>query len=343
MEGISDKWISLDNQHFVHFTNLPAGKYKFHAKGSNSDGIWNETPASLNIIIYPPWWKSTTAYIFYLVFIILLVLIIVKRRERAMIYEKKILENEVSNRTTEIALQKNKLYELNATKDKFFSILAHDLKNPFASLYSLSNLLKDNYETADEEDKIMIIEKISSSAKHIYSLLESLLTWSRSQSGFIKYTPVEFDISRLVNANLNLNQVQAEKKGIKLLNSTNGKLNVFADQEMINTIIRNLINNAVKYTNKGGTIEVKVHSSNDYLEVSVCDQGIGISQEDQKKLFQIDVKYKTPGTSNEMGTGLGLILCREFIEKNRGKIWVESELGKGSCFYFTLPNKKGGG
>ncbi|RLD63828.1 MAG: hypothetical protein DRI95_11265, partial [Bacteroidetes bacterium] len=145
--------------------------------------------------------------------------------------------------------------------------------------------------------------------------------------------------SQLISINLDLNQVFAEKKGIKLINSAKGKTNAIGDQEMINTVIRNLINNAVKYTSEGGTIEVKVQSFNDYLEISVCDEGIGISPEDKKKLFQIDVKYKKPGTAGETGTGLGLILCREFVEKNKGKIWIESELGEGSCFKFTLPNK----
>jgi signal transduction histidine kinase len=236
--------------------------------------------------------------------------------------------------------QKEKLDELNATKDKFFSILAHDLKNPFASLYSLSQVVEENFHNFDDEDKLISLKRIHQSTELIYNLLENLLTWSKSQSGRIEYTPSEFNLSTLIQENINLHGISAEKKGIRLSSNVNEALNAYADPQMINTVLRNLVNNAVKFTDSGKEIEVNAREQEKFLEVEVKDQGVGISPENQEKLFRIDVKYKTTGTSGEKGTGLGLILCHEFIKRNYGTIWSRSVLGKGTSFYFTIPCKK---
>ncbi|MFC2086252.1 ATP-binding protein [Bacteroidota bacterium] len=234
--------------------------------------------------------------------------------------------------------QRNELENSNATKDKFFSILAHDLKNPFSSLYSLSKLAMDTYKSSSDDDKLMMLKQIHESAEHIYNLLENLLTWSRTQRGRIDFTPVVFNLAKLIEINVNLHRIPAEKKGIKLTENVGDEIPAYGDREMINTVIRNLINNAVKFTSEGGNINIEVNNKKKYFEIMVEDEGVGISEEDQKKLFRIDVKYKTFGTSGEKGTGLGLILCKEFVEKNNGKISVESKLKEGSKFIFTVPN-----
>jgi len=236
--------------------------------------------------------------------------------------------------------QKEELDELNATKDKFFSILAHDLKNPFASLYSLSQILDDNYTSLEEEDKLTALKRIHSSAELIYNLLENLLTWSKSQRGFIDYSPTEFDLTLQIDENINLHRIPAEKKGVLLKTNARETYIAFADRQMINTVLRNLINNAVKFTKSGKTVEVNVRKEEKFLEVEVKDEGVGILKENMEKLFRIDVKYKTLGTSGEKGTGLGLILCHEFVQKNYGAIWCESELAKGTSFFFTIPCEK---
>ena len=233
--------------------------------------------------------------------------------------------------------QKEELNELNATKDKFFSILAHDLKNPFSSLYSLSQLMDENYSHLDEEDKLVALKRIHNSAELIYNLLENLLTWSKSQRGFIDYSPTEFDLVLQVEENINLHRIHAEKKGVLLKTNVKKTYTAFADRQMINTVLRNLINNAVKFTESGKTVEVSVRREEKFLEVEVKDEGVGISKENMEKLFRIDVKYKTLGTSGEKGTGLGLILCHEFVQKNFGAIWCESQPGKGTSFFFTVP------
>jgi len=236
--------------------------------------------------------------------------------------------------------QKEELDELNATKDKFFSILAHDLKNPFSSLYSLSQVVDENYRNLEEEDKIVALKRIHHSAELIYNLLENLLTWSKSQSGRIEYTPSDFNLSALIEENINLHRTSAEKKGIRLTTNMREVFTAYADRQMINTVLRNLVNNAVKFTGSGKEVEVNVRPEEKFLEVEVKDQGVGISPENLEKLFRIDVKYKTKGTSGEKGTGLGLILCHEFIRKNYGAIWCESQPGQGSSFFFTIPREK---
>ena len=231
------------------------------------------------------------------------------------------------------------LKELNATKDKFFSIISHDLKNPFSSLLSMSESISENFQHTDDEDKLTIFTKIHQSVKHIYSLLNNLLTWSRNQSERISFEPVEFNLSKLIEININLHRIAAEKKGIKLVANYQEDILAYADREMINTVLRNLISNAVKFSTNDSSIEIETKKENYHIKVLVKDQGIGISEENLQRLFRIDVKFKATGTAGEKGTGLGLVLCKEFVEKNKGKIKVDSILGEGSVFSFTIPVK----
>ncbi|MGW8317405.1 MAG: ligand-binding sensor domain-containing protein, partial [Bacteroidales bacterium] len=341
MEGISDQWIDIGTRRFVPFTNLPPGDYTFHVRGTNNDGVWNLSGSSIRIVIHPPWWRSTYAYAAYIIIVVFTIVIIFRWRERKLIREKRVLEEKVSARTAEIAEknrsleeQAGKLNELNAMKDTFFSILAHDLKNPFASLYSLSELAVKNYQNMDEDEKMTLLRKIKQSSGLIYNLLDNLLTWSRSQKGEIDYHPENFFLSNLVGLNINLHRVPSEKKEIRLVSEVPEQLSVYGDREMISTVLRNLIGNAVKYSHPGGIIEVKSAEKNGYVVLSVRDEGTGLSKEDAEKIFRIDAKIKAKGTAGEKGTGLGLIISRDFVEKNGGRIWCESEEGKGTTFYF---------
>jgi PAS domain S-box-containing protein len=236
-----------------------------------------------------------------------------------------------------LAKQKEELKELNATKDKFFSILAHDLKNPFTNLYSMGDLLIKNFKDLDEEEKVEGLKKMHKSSEFIYQLLENLLTWSRTQRGKIEFEPGNFNPGTLAEVNVNLHKAAAENKGVKIENLVSGEHLAYGDREMINTVIRNLLNNAVKFSEEGDTIQLDLKKNKDKLTISIKDEGIGISREDQNKLFKVDEKYKSKGTAGETGTGLGLVLCKEFVEKNGGKIWCESEMGKGTIFYFSVP------
>lgn len=230
-----------------------------------------------------------------------------------------------------------RLRELNATKDKFFSIIAHDLKNPFNDLMGFTQLLALNIEKYDKSKIEQFVNIIHQSSKLAYNLLENLLDWSRSQTGTLKFNPEKIPINKLVDENIDLLESTARNKSIQIYSEFDKELFAFADKNMVRTIIRNLISNAIKYTNQGGHINIKSYSDNKVCEISVSDSGIGISEENIAKIFKIDESFSTIGTEREKGTGLGLILCKEFVEKSGGKLWVKSEPNKGSTFFFTLP------
>jgi two-component system sensor histidine kinase/response regulator len=240
------------------------------------------------------------------------------------------LEKKVEQRTLE-------LKELNATKDKFFSIIAHDLKNPFNTLMGFTELLLDNLGDYDTDKLHEFITILHETSKQSYALLENLLEWSRSQTGRLQMKTEPVDLFEIAEENTDLLSNMASKKKIIIHNDVQPKTIVLADGNMVRTVIRNLVSNAIKYTRDGGNITLDASGNNGFIEVSIADTGIGIKPENLEKLFRIDINYSTKGTADESGTGLGLILCREFITKNGGKIWVESDFGKGSTFKFTLP------
>ncbi|MDM8549025.1 hybrid sensor histidine kinase/response regulator [Desulfobacterales bacterium HSG2] len=235
--------------------------------------------------------------------------------------------------------QKN-LREANATKDKFFSIIAHDLKNPFNALLGLSKLLLQNFDIFDDDKKKHFIEGIFQSSEQGYKLLENLLDWSRIQTGKIDWKPAEIDLYTYAFENVSLLKIGAENKKISLHSDISKDTIIYADANMVTMIVRNLVSNAIKFTNEGGEVKITSETKGDDEEITISDTGVGIKPENIKKLFRIDAHHSTLGTANEQGTGLGLILCREFIEKNGGKIWIESEVGKGSEFKFTLPKSE---
>lgn len=232
------------------------------------------------------------------------------------------------------------LSELNATKDKLFSIIAHDLKNPFNALIGFSDILERNFNHLTDNEKKEYISVISESAQNLYKLLDNLLQWTRAQTGSINYIPEKFKLEPLIKQEvLNLN-ANAEKKRINVSVNASTSISVYADKNSIATVIRNLLSNAIKFTDIGGTIEIIASESKDYpktAEVVVKDSGVGIDQDDLERIFLIDGSYSTKGTANETGTGLGLLLCHEFVTKNNGKIWVNSSKGSGSEFHFTIP------
>lgn len=516
MEGVADEWIELGNRRNISFSNLPAGEYVFHVKGANSDGIWNEKDASLNIKIIPPVWKSKWAVMFYFILVIILIFLYIRNRERVLLREQKILEDKVASRTKQIALQKEKiekayinvkqlseigqkitenltvetiintvyqnlntlmdasvlaigiyndenkrldfygaiekgeildfhydliseshlpsvqcflnkkeivyfrksdylqnvsdatkvgempesliylpllkaekvtgvvtvqsftqnayndyhisilrniaiyltialenadtfrlikqqnfeLQESNATKDKLFSIVAHDLKNPFTVILSLSETLSESFKDLEQDELEECLKKMHNSAQKVYDLLANLLTWSRSQTGKIQFNPIELNLYLLVQEITDLLRNQYELKSIKLNVAIDPDIMVQADGNMLNTVMRNLISNAIKYTNKAGVINVYGNERDKAIEIAVEDNGVGIHKDVIDKLFKVEHKVSSPGTNDERGTGLGLILCKEFIEKHGGRIWLSSELGKGSTFYFTIPYLK---
>jgi signal transduction histidine kinase len=244
---------------------------------------------------------------------------------------------EIHGQRQQLQATNKQLEEANSTKDKFFSIIAHDLKNPFNTLMTYSSTLLKQYKNLDEDKLKRGLEALHNNSKRGYNLLVDLLTWARSQSGNMEFEFDTINLYDIANDNVSLLKERAKDKGIKLFSEIDDNISAYADKNMVSTVIRNLMTNAVKFTSSGGEIKISAEKIKSMVQVTISDTGMGISEENINKLFRINTFYRTLGTDKEKGTGLGLILCQEFIEKLDGKIWVESELGKGSKFIFTLP------
>jgi signal transduction histidine kinase len=228
-----------------------------------------------------------------------------------------------------------RLRELNAAKDKFFSIIAHDLRDPFNALIGGFDLLLLSYDRLSEDKKKEYLDMMKATAYNTLNLLNNLLAWSGVRTGRLVCNPEIIHIRNIVNGVLLLLNKNAVNKNIRLTSLIREYTSAYADRNMTTTVIRNLVSNAVKYTKEGGSIVIDAEEHGEFWEISISDTGIGISPENIEKLFRIDIRYSTPGTAEERGTGLGLNLCKELVERNGGKIGVISEAGKGSRFYFT--------
>ncbi|GAK56399.1 multi-sensor signal transduction histidine kinase [Candidatus Vecturithrix granuli] len=254
------------------------------------------------------------------------------------ITERKRAETALLAAHNEVKEKNAQLEALNASKDKFFSIISHDLRSPFNTLLGFAQLLLEQLDQYSKADILSHVEKLYHSAERLYALLENLLTWSRIQRGAMEFRPEHLNLHEITDYTLDLLAAKAEQKQITLTNTVSENISVWADEQMLTTIMRNLVSNAVKFTTEGGSVTISAHSRDDHeLEVAVVDTGLGIPQEHLSKLFRIDTRYTNVGTAGESGTGLGLNLCKDLVEKHYGKIWVESEPGQGSVFRFTLP------
>ena len=371
-KGLDSNWNYLGNKRVVTFSYLTPGSYIFEVKASNSYKEWQTRTTSLNIEILPPWYKTIWFRIMLLIAALIVLYSVYLIRIRSIQSYNRHLENDIKIRTQEIESQKEELSEqaqtlrevntllnerkeeletateiinkangeltkLNATKDKFFSIIAHDLKNPFMGILNFTDILQDQYWTLDDHSKLEYIQYLKQSSQSAYSLLENLLHWSRSQTNLIDYNPELFNIRPVADEVFRLLYLNADKKKIKLSLSMHDPMIVFADKNMITTVIRNLVRNAIKFTPEGGMITVETDKTESCIVIRIKDNEIGMNAEQNNKLFRIGNHNITQGTSGETGTGLGLILCKEFIDKNKGTIDVESEYGKGSTFVISLP------
>ncbi|WP_354090545.1 hybrid sensor histidine kinase/response regulator [Clostridium gasigenes] len=249
-------------------------------------------------------------------------------------------ENELLSRIKthlELERTRKKLKESNLTKDKFFSIIGHDLKNPIGAIRGLANELVQNIDELDKHEIKDFSNRILRNSDKVCQLLEGILEWARVQSDKIEYKPTILNLREVVNKSVKLLSLNARKKNISMIVLIQDNVEVYADFNMLNTVIRNLIYNAIKFTYENGKILITVYMEENCCKISVKDTGIGIKKENMKKLFGIDSNFTTRGTENEEGTGLGLILCKEFVERNGGSIFIDSEYGNGSCFSFTVP------
>lgn len=347
LEGFDKDWNHVGFIRGATYTNLDPGKYTFRVRASNNDGTWNTEGVSLQITVLPPWWWT---WWFRGMMILLAGLAIWGVFYLRMIRyrrQEKLLSDLVTQRTLELQeansllIKKNEqLDEANNSKAKFFSIIAHDLKNPFGTIMGISSLLaEEDYKFSQEEQK-ELIESLHSSTVKIYDLLENLLMWSRSQLNRIKVSPSSYNLANQIKHVISLLDDSAKVKNVRLVFDQDKEFIAFADIQMIETVIRNLVTNAIKFSSDDSSVKIELTEDEDKDICSVADQGVGMTSEQISNLFKLDKATSTPGTRGEKGTGLGLSLCQDFLEKNGGKIWVQSTTGKGSTFYFSLPKKK---
>ncbi|MHB1146879.1 MAG: ATP-binding protein [Lutibacter sp.] len=240
------------------------------------------------------------------------------------------LENTIKERT-------KKLEEAIATKDLMFSIIAHDLKTPFNAILGFTGLLKDKLRSMDFEKSEKLILGMNSQARSTYNLLEDLLTWASDNSNKIGYNPIHCNISSICNEVINQLKDTAQMKDIFINSSHSPEVYVYADKNMVEVILRNLIVNAIKFTESSGKIEIYSMPIGEFIEISVSDNGIGIEKDLKEKLFKSDFNESSRGTANEKGSGLGLVICKRFVERHQGKIWIENKKEKGTMVKFTLP------
>lgn len=277
----------------------------------------------------------TAIFSLLLLFVTIITFILIKRNR-----EHKKVNVELDKMNKMISSQRDQLYELNATKDKLFSVIAHDLRSPFTGLLGFSEMLVSEFDELEPVEKKKYLSELHRIITDLFSLLTNLLSWSSLQLDKTQFVPTNFSLSKVVEGAANLLKNNATVKSITIMNNVGDSLRVFADAFMIQSVLQNLISNAIKFSNPGSEIKIMSEHEDDLIKVSVADSGVGINEDTVKQLFKVDVNVSTKGTKGEKGTGLGLLICKEMIEKNGGSILVESEPGIGSTFYFTLPKSK---
>jgi PAS domain S-box-containing protein len=254
-----------------------------------------------------------------------------------------VFANDVTTRRLAEESAKKYMQELetaNATKDKFFSIIAHDLKSPFNAILGFSKLLFEDFNDFTEEEKLTIIENIKLSSESTYKLLQNLLEWAKMQTNQLIIRNEDIDVCILINDTIDLLKSQAEQKNIKIFSSVRFDTLIYADENIIKTVLRNLISNAIKFSYPGNKVKIFSEEIDGEIKISVQDFGIGLTEEEKEYIFKFDSKYKKSGTQNERGTGIGLMLCKEFIERNGGRIKFESTTEYGSTFSILVPKVK---
>ncbi|HEY9220431.1 MAG TPA: tetratricopeptide repeat-containing sensor histidine kinase [Lutibacter sp.] len=272
------------------------------------------------------------------IFAFLLILLIQQNASKKKAFNLLEFKNyQVHKMKDEIDGQSDKLKLVNSTKDKFFSIIAHDLKNPFNSIAGFTDLMIENNEIYDAGKRLRFLKIIKGSTAKVSSLLDNLLIWASSQSGNLKFNPKNINLAQQVTGVISFLEIQAINKDISILNKVEKNIFVKADQNMLDTILRNLISNAIKFTEPKGEIQIYSSLKNDFAEITVKDNGVGMTEAEIAAIFSVNEISSSLGTSNEQGSGLGLILCKDFVESHGGKIWVESTVNEGSEFKFTLP------
>jgi ligand-binding sensor domain-containing protein/signal transduction histidine kinase len=335
LEGFEKDWNYVGKQRNATYTNLNPGTYTLRVKAANSDGVWNEAGTSLVLIITPPFWKTAWFIVLCTICAVVCLVGFFKLRLRSIQNQNKLLEKTVEERTTMLKHANVELKKHINERDKLFSIIGHDLRNPFVSIIGYLEILEEDFENDQNKEQLKNIRYLLNVSRNTHNLLENLLQWASKKNKVYEVKAEVIHADKLVEIAVNMVSSQAIYKGINLVKSCPADLLVYADKNMLLTVLRNLISNAIKFSKKGSKIEITVKEESGNVITSVRDYGIGMEKEVLKRLFSKSDVQK-PGTLGEFGTGLGLVLCQEMVQKHHGKIWAESIPEEGSTFHFSL-------
>ena len=348
LSGFDDNWIENDHEvNFVQYTNLNPGEYILKVKSKNSDGIVSDAESEIKIIIKPAFWQTLFFKILIALAGIWLILLFYQIRNRNLIKAKLNLEEKVKQRTREIEMQKEHIEQqkrdleiANETKKKFLSIISHDLKNPILNIDDLTSLIIKFHKSPNNEPIDEFLCALKSASSNTLNLLDNLLIWARTQTDKIEIKPETIEANEIIKATLTICKPLANRKNINIISPQQNTFKIIVDRNTIETVLRNIITNAIKYSEPNSSINIELQRTNNEIVFCISDKGIGMSEEIQNSLFRIDKVISKTGTQDETGTGMGLIICKEFIQLNGGKIWVESIENEGSTFNFSVPGAK---
>lgn len=338
LQGMEDDWNPITKKNSATYNNLREGSYTFLIKAQDPLGKWGE-PLEFQFKVLSPWYRMWWAYIIYAVLLINVIVFFVKINTRRLLLQKEVLEQTVKNRTLELQNANLKLVELNEFKDRFFAILSHDLKSPVGNIKVFLDLIVSKQLDADHEKLMDYLTLLGKQSTAAFNILENLLIWANTQRNEIDFLPKEQQINLAIKGNIDLLEGIASKKNIEMINNTDDQLNAYFDLPLISTVVRNLIANAIKFTPELGKITIDCKQELNQLLVSISDLGVGMDTHRLERIFDETHFETTYGTNKEKGSGLGLKLCKYFVEQHQGSIWVESEIGSGSTFIFSIPNK----
>jgi len=365
LDGLQQEWLDTKGVNRISFTNLQHGDYLLRIRYTDAGGQWREAGKTLRIIMLPYWWQTTWFRIMLVFVIIIAITVVFYMRVAAIKKRNRVLKQAVLKRTRELnevnvslVRQNEKITEQqrqitsqnkelaaavaalehsNHTKDHFFSILAHDLKNPVSALSEITGFIRLNVERMDRQKLQEYLDSMHDSSSAVYELLVNLLNWARTQSKHIEYHPVTFNLLRMVRQNVRLLENQIANKHLQVHLDLDPQHRCFGDYNMIDVVVRNILSNSIKFTDYNGSITIRSTAASGVITLSIEDTGVGMRKDQVKKLFSLDKKNIAEGTAGEKGTGLGLVISKEFLEINKGTIAVESAPGKGSTFTIGLP------
>lgn len=338
LEGYDKDWIATqNNKREAFYSNLAAGTYIFKIIAANSDGIWNLDPKTLTIVVSPPFYQRFWFQFLVLISIVLIPFLYYHYRDSKAKERQRELERIVEERTKDLREKELKLIEANKNKDKLFSIIAHDLKNPFFNLIGFLELINKEYDNLNDDERKEILNETRNSARNALQLLENLLNWALTQTGRIELEPRYHNLKQIIEETITEVYYSAKSKNIDIILEVTDDIQGYFDKNTIKTAFRNILSNSIKFTNPQGYIKVSAIAEDNEIKISFIDNGIGMSQDKINKIMNNESVKSEEGTMKEKGFGLGLYLCKEFVEKNNGSLSIYSEINKGVTIIITLP------